>query len=206
MLTLYATDGRKFKQTYTFTVKANTPPPKHGFTVVKTKSSPAYYVLCIMAPGMDKKVTGGLLHKDLARIEINGTPYTFSVDEANHKFVKPETDVFITLSEVEKLTESGADDVPAGDWVLYYKTDVEVKDGAVKKEYTVRLADAQGLVSDILNASIKPNKAEAEQVRITKGTVSGSGNGDADNPVIIGTDSSGAELSVSSATANTMVH
>ena len=206
VLTLYATDGRKFKQTYTFTVKANTPPPKPVFTVVKTKGSPAYYVLCIMAPGMDKKVPGGLLHKDLARVEINETSYSFSVNEAQTAFTKPEGDVFITRSEVEKLTEPGADDVPAGGWALYYKTDVEVKDGAVKKEYTVRLADAQGLVSDILNASTKPNKAEAEQVRITKGTVSGSGSGDADNPVIIGTDSSGAVLSVSSATANTTVH
>ena len=206
VLTLYATDGRQFKQRYTFTVKANTPPPKPSFTVVKTKGSPAYYVLCIMAPGMDKKVPGGLLHKDLARVEINETSYSFSVNEAQTAFTKPEGDVFITRSEVEKLTEPGADDVPAGGWALYYKTDVEVKDGAVKKEYTVRLADAQGLVSDILNASTKPNKAEAEQVRITKGTVSGSGSGDADNPVIIGTDSSGAELSVSSATANTTVH
>ena len=206
VLTLYATDGRQFKQRYTFTVKANTPPPKPSFTVVKTKGSPAYYVLCIMAPGMDKKVPGGLLHKDLARVEINETSYSFSVNEAQTAFTKPEGDVFITRPEVEKLTEPGADDVPAGGWALYYKTDVEVKDGAVKKEYTVCLADAQGLVSGILNASTKPNKAEAEQVRITKGTVSGSGNGDADNPVIIGTDSSGAELSASSATANTTVH
>ena len=206
VLTLYATDGRQFKQRYTFTVKANTPPPKPSFTVVKTKGSPAYYVLCIMAPGMDKKVPGGLLHKDLARVEINETSYSFSVNEAQTAFTKPEGDVFITRSEVEKLTEPGADDVPAGGWALYYKTDVEVKDGAVKKEYTVRLADAQGLVSDILNASTKPNKAEAEQVRITKGTVSGSGSGSESDPIIIGTDSSGAELSVSSATANTTVH
>ena len=205
VLTLYATDGRKFKQRYTFTVKANTPPPKPSFTVVKTKGSPAYYVLCIMAPGMDKKVPGGLLHKDLARVEINETSYSFSVNEAQTAFTKPEGDVFITRSEVEKLTEPGADDVPAGGWVLYYKTDVEVKDGAVKKEYTVRLADAQGLVSDILNASTKPNKAETEIVSITKGTKS-SGSGNESDPIIIGTDSSGAELSVSSATANTTVH
>ena len=205
VLTLYATDGRQFKQRYTFTVKANTPPPKPSFTVVKTKGSPAYYVLCIMAPGMDKKVPGGLLHKDLARVEINETSYSFSVNEAQTAFTKPEGDVFITRSEVEKLTEPGADDVPAGGWALYYKTDVEVKDGAVKKEYTVRLADAQGLVSDILNASTKPNKAETEIVSITKGTKS-SGSGSESDPIIIGTDSSGAELSVSSATANTTVH
>ena len=206
VLTLYATDGRQFKQRYTFTVKANTPPPKPSFTVVKTKGSPAYYVLCIMAPGMDKKVPGGLLHKDLARVEINETSYSFSVNEAQTAFTKPEGDAFITRPEVEKLTEPGADDVPAGGWVLYYKTDVEVKDGAAKKDYTIKLTDAKGLVSPVLNASTKPNKAEAEQVRITKGTVSGSGSGSESDPIIIGTDSSGAELSVSSATANTTVH
>ena len=205
VLTLYATDGRQFKQRYTFTVKANTPPPKPSFTVVKTKGSPAYYVLCIMAPGMDKKVPGGLLHKDLARVEINETSYSFSVNEAQTAFTKPEGDVFITRSEVEKLTEPGADDVPAGGWALYYKTDVEVKDGAVKKEYTVRLADAKGLVSPVLNASTKPNKAETEIVSITKGTKS-SGSGSESDPVIIGTDNTGAELTISSATGGTTVH
>ena len=204
-ITLIADNGRVFKQTFTVPLKANTPPPKPSFTVVKTKGSPAYYVLCIMAPGMDKKVPGGLLHKDLARVEINETSYSFSVNEAQTAFTKPEGDVFITRPEVEKLTEPGADDVPAGGWALYYKTDVEVKDGAAKKDYTIKLTDAKGLVSPVLNASTKPNKAEAEIISITKGTKS-SGSGSETDPVIIGTDSSGAELSVSSATANTTVH
>ena len=157
-LTLYAKDGRKFKQTYTVKLKANTPPPNPTFTVVKTTGSPAYYVLCITVPDMDKTVPAGLLHKDLARIEVNGTPYTFSVNKAQTAFTKPEADVFITHSDVEKLSEPDADAVPAdSSWVLYYKTDVEVKDGTVKKDYTVRLADAQGLVSGIVNVSTKPN-------------------------------------------------
>ena len=205
-LTLYAKDGRKFKQTYTVKLKANTPPPNPTFTVVKTTGSPAYYVLCITVPDMDKTVPAGLLHKDLARIEVNGTPYTFSVNKAQTAFTKPEADVFITHSDVEKLSEPDADAVPAdSSWVLYYKTDVEVKDGTVKKDYTVRLADAQGLVSGIVNVSTKPNKAEAETVRITKGTKI-SGSGSETDPAIIGTDSAGAELSVSSATGNTTVH
>ena len=206
-ITLYADDGRPpFKQTFTVPLKANTPPPTPGFTVVKTKASPAYYVLCIKVPDMDKTVPGGLLHKDLARIEVNGAPYTFSVNEAQTAFTKPEADVFITHSDVKKLDEPDAAAVPAdSSWVLYYKTDVEVKDGAAKKDYTVRLADAQGLVSGILNASTKPNKAENETIRITKGTkISGSGS-EAD-PIIIGTGSAGAELTASSPTANTTVH
>jgi len=205
-LSLYAADGRPFKQTYTLKLKANTPPPTPGFTVVKTKASHAYYVLCIKVPDMDKTVPGGLLHKDLARIEINRTSYTFSVNEAQTAFTKPEADVFITHSDVEKLDEPDADVVPAdSSWVLYYKTDVEVKEGAAKKDYTIKLIDEKGLVSDIVKASTKPNKAETEIVRITKGTeISGSGSETA--PAIIGTDSSGAVLSVSSATANTTVH
>ena len=206
VLTLYAKDGRQFKQTYTFKVKANTPPPTPNCTVAKTKGSPAYYVLCITVPDMDKRVPGGLLHKDLARIEVNGTSYSFSVNEAQKAFTKPEADVFITHSDAEKLNEPDADDVPAdSSWVLYYKTDVEVKDGAAKKDYTIKLIDEKGLASGIVNASTKPNKAETEIVTITKGTKI-SGNGSESDPVIIGTDSTEAVLSVSSATANTTVH
>ena len=206
-ITLYANDGREFKQTFTVPLKVNTPPPNPGFAVIKTKDSPAYYVLCFTVPDMDKTVPGGLLHKDLARIEVNGTPYTFSVNEAQTAFTKPEAPVFITHSDVEKLNEPEADDVPAdSSWVLYYKTDVEVKAGAAKKDYTIKLIDKKGLASGIVNASTKPNKAETEIVRITKGTeISGSGSSESD-PTIIGTDSSGAEIRVSSGTANTMVH
>ena len=207
-LSLYAADGRPFKQTYTLKLKANTPPPTPGFTVVKTKASPVYYVLCIKVPDMDKKVQGSrLLHKDITRIEVNGTPYPFSVNEAENRFEKPESGLFMSYSAVEKLDDSDAADVPSGGWVLYYKTDVEVREGAAKKDYTVRLADAKGLVSGIVNASTKPNKPETEDVRITKGAkIPESGSGSDTDPTIIGTDSTGAVLSVSSATANTTVH
>lgn len=206
---LYATDGREFNNPFTFNIKVNTPPPAFThYTVAKTKdvpSSPAYYVLCLPIPDMDKTVAGGLLHKDLARIEINGASYPFSVNEAQTGLVKPESDGFITPGDVEKLGTPDADELPAENWTLYYKTDVEVKDGAVKKEYTVRLADAKGLVSGILNASTKPNKPKAEVLTITKGThVSGSGS--ETDPNILGVDSTGAELTVASETANTTVH
>ena len=207
-ITLYADDGREFKHPYTFKIKANTAPATPGFTVAKTKDLPAYYVLCITVPDMDKKVQGSrLLHKDITRIEVNGTPYPFSVNEAEKRFEKPESGLFMSYSAVEKLDDSDAADVPSGGWVLYYKTDVEVREGAAKKGYTVRLADAKGLVSGILNASTKPNKAEAEKVDITKGNISGSGSGSSEgDPVIIACDSTGAALKVSSATAGVTVH
>lgn len=215
-ITLYANDGRPpFKQTFTIPLKANTPPPKPGYAVAKTTGTTAYYVLCITVPDMDKTAGGGgLLHKDLACIEVNGTPYTFSVDEGQHKFTKPESPFFIVQPDppnppnIKKLTDPDADNVPTGSWVLFYKTDVEVKDGAAKKDYTIKLIDKKGLASDIVNASTKPNKPETEIVRITKGEkIPGSGSGSSDtDPIIIGTDGDKAEIRIASATANTTVH
>ena len=214
-ITLYANDGRPpFKQTFTIPLKVNTPPPKPGYAVAKTTGTTAYYVLCITVPDMDKTAGGGLLHKDLACIEVNGTPYTFSVDEGQHKFTKPESPFFIVQPDppnppnIKKLTDPDADNVPTGGWVLFYKTDVEVKDGAAKKDYTIKLIDKKGLASDIVNASTKPNKPETEIVRITKGEkIPGSGSGSSDtDPIIIGTDGDKAEIRIASATANTTVH
>ena len=209
-ITLYANDGRPpFKQTFTIPLKVNTPPPKPGYAVAKTTGTTAYYVLCITVPDMDKTAGGGLLHKDLACIEVNGTPYTFSVDEGQHKFTKPEGPVFITHSDVEKLSNQPNDAIPTdSSWVLYYKTDVKVESGAAKKDYTIKLIDEKGLASDIVNASTKPNKPETEIVRITKGEkIPGSGSGSSDtDPIIIGTDGDKAEIRIASATANTTVH
>ena len=199
--------AEKFKQTFTIPLKANTPPPKPGYAVAKTTGTPAYYVLCITVPDMDKTAGGGLLHKDLDRIEINRTPYTFSVDEGQHKFTKPESPVFITHSDVEKLSNQPNDAIPAdSSWVLYYKTDVEVKDGAAKKDYTIKLIDKKGLASDIVNASTKPNKPEAEEITITEGTKFSGNGGSATDPIIIGTNGDKAEIRIASATANTTVH
>ena len=211
-MTLYAKDGRKFKQTYTFKVKANTPPPKPTFAVAKTTGTPSYYVLCITAPETDmrKTVAGRLLHKDLAHIEINETPYAFSVNEAEKKFVKPESDSFITLSDVAKLTAPDADKVPTGGWVLYYKTDVEVKEGAEKKAYTIRLADEKGLVSAPLNASTKPNRPAPVQISLIKGISTADVNSDntETTPHIIGVDGGHkpATLRLACATADSTIY
>ena len=211
-MTLYAKDGRKFKQTYTFKVKANTPPPKPTFSVARTTGTPSYYVLCITAPETDmrKTVAGRLLHKDLAHIEINETSYAFSVNEAEKKFVKPESDSFITLSDVAKLTAPDADKVPTGGWVLYYKTDVEVKEGAAKKDYTIRLADEKGLVSAAVNASTKPNRPAPVQISLVKGICTADVNSDNTGaaPHIIGVDGGHkpATLRLTCATADSTIY
>ena len=206
-ITLYADDGRVFKQTFTVPLKANTRPPKPRYVVAKTKGETAYYVLCITVPDMDKKLQGEQrLHKDIKRIRINETEYTFSVNTAQTAFIKPDNEDFIMRSNVDKLGGSDADDVPTdSSWVLYYQTNVKVEVGAAKKDYTIRLVDEKGVVSEKLDASTNPNKPKIEEPAIAKGRkISGSGS-EAD-PVRIGTDSSGAELSLSSAPAHTKVH
>ena len=208
-ITLYPEDGRKFSKTFTLNVKANTPPPKPTFAVAKTTGTPAYYVLCLTVPDMDKNVSKGLLHKDLTRIEINGTPYSFSVNEAEKKFVKPEADAFIGYSDVEKLTASDADKVPSGGWVLYYKTDAEVKDGAAKSNYTIKLIDAEGLVSGELKASTKPNRPAPVHISLVKGIctadVNNDNTGTTPHTIGVGESDKPATLRLTSATANATI-
>jgi len=211
VITLYADDGRLFNNPFTLNIKSNTPPAKPCFTVAKTRSTPAYYVLCFSVPGMDKQAPGGLVHKDITHIEVNGTSYTFSVNEAQRTFVKPEDGAFITASEVKKLSEPEADELPTSSWVLYYKTDVEVKDGSAKKGYTVHLADAKGLISEVLNANTKPNKAETETIRITKGEqlIGLSGDGSSEGTAFVikaEPDTPEAMLEVKSMTTAATVH
>ena len=206
-ITLHAKDGRKFRKPHTVKLKANTPPPTPAaYTVAKTSGTPSYYVLCITVPeaDMEKSVSGGLLHKDIACIEVNGTRYPFAVDEAERRFTKPEGDAFIPYTDVAKLSDS--DEIPTGGWVLYYRTDAAVQDGATKKDYRFTLVDKKGLVSGALNASTKPNSPKSEVLQIIKGTVSGSGSGSEADPVIIGTDSTGAAITISSPTENTAIH
>ena len=206
---LYTMDGRHFKQDLQFALKVNTPPPTiTHYTVAKTKihdvGKDTYYVLCLQIPNMDVSVPGGLLHKDIVGIEINGTPYPLSVNEAQHTFIKPEDTAFLDVTDVEKL-EANADDIPS-DWVLYFKTDVPVKEESEKKGYTVKLTDAKGLTSSELKASTKPNKLQKEAVTVAKGETTGTGNGTESSPIIIGTGDEGAAVMISSQTPNTTVH
>jgi len=167
---LYITDGRHFEQAVQGTLKVNTSPPAiTHYTLAKTITNDpgkdAYYVLCLQVPDMDVRVTGELLHKDIVGIEINGTTYSLSVNEAQHTFIKPEDTAFLNITDVEKL-EADAGNIPSG-WVLYFKTDVPVKDGSAKKDYTVKLTDAKGLTSPELKASTKPNTLQQETRTVT---------------------------------------
>jgi len=207
---LYTNDGRVFKQTITLELKVNTPPPTiKYYAVAKTSAAvpgeDAYYVLCLQVPDMDTKITGGLLHKDIAGIEINGIRYPLSIDEEQQGFVKPENDAFLDITDVVPLDEHDAADIPSG-WVLYFKTDAAVKTGSAKKDYTVKLTDTNGFTSSELKASTSPNKLPKEEWKVTKGDPAGEKSGTAAEPIIIGADSDGAAVSVSSKIPNTVVH
>ena len=211
-ITFIADDNRVFDKRFSMNFKVNTPPPKPDFIVAKTTGTPSYYVLCITVPktDMQETIAGGLLHRDIKRIDINGTPYSFSVNETEKKFVKPEADAFITLSDVTKLSEPDADEVPTDGWVLYYKTDAEVKDGAAKKDYTITLADEKGLVSAALNASTKPNRPAPVHISLIKGICTADVNNDntetTPHTIAVGGQNKPATLRLTSATANATIH
>ena len=71
-ITLYADNGRKFQETFTLNVKANTPPPNLAYRAIGKTAAPdgngkQYYVLFLEAKGMDTEINGSvLLHKDVA--------------------------------------------------------------------------------------------------------------------------------------------
>ena len=151
---LYTTDGRVFKQNIPFKLNVNTPPPAIAECVVgqTTTDSPpetSYYVLCLQLPAdkMEEPCGNGLLHGDIAGIEIDGTIYNLSVNSKLKQLKAQADSPFIGKDKVKKLAITDAKDIPS-DWTLYFKTDVEVKSASPKKEYTVKLKDAKGLYSE----------------------------------------------------------
>ena len=148
---LYTTDGRVFKQNIPFKLNVNTPPPAIAECVIgQTETAPpsetCYYVLCLQLPAdkMEEPCGNGLLHEDIAGIEINGTIYNLSVDGPQKQLnVQGQGDSpFIGKDKVTKLATTDAKDIPS-DWTLYFKTNVAAKPTSSKKEYTVKLKDAK---------------------------------------------------------------
>ena len=150
---LYTTDGRVFKQNIPFKLNVNTPPPAIaecvvGQTTTHLPSETSYYVLCLQLSDDDMKKTcgNGLLHGDIAGIEINGTIYRLSVAGPQKQLNVQGNSSFIGKDKVKRLAITGAKEIPS-DWTLYFKTDAPV--GSPKTDaYTVRLKDAKGLYSE----------------------------------------------------------
>ncbi|MGI5084720.1 InlB B-repeat-containing protein [Treponema putidum] len=164
-ITLKAKDGRVFKQTYTFGIKSNTPPPKPEIIIVKTKITAteptSYYVLCLKFDSYEMTKMAAMnsgtvpIHKDIEKITINDSSYTLLYN-GNSDFQRPAGDSFIGSGEVEKL-DSSSPDVPLASekWVLYFKTEVQVESANSQTSYTITLRDEGGVVSDSVLAELK---------------------------------------------------
>lgn len=177
---LYTTDGRVFKQNIPFKLNVNTPPPAIaecviGQTETASPSKTCYYVLCLQLSDDDMKKTcgNGLLHGDIAGIEINGTIYRLSVAGPQKQLnVQGQGDSpFIGKAKVKKLTTTDAKEIPS-DWTLYFKTDAPV--GSPKTDaYTVRLKDAKGLYSEPVTVGTQ-GKIVTLTFNLAGGNISGS--------------------------------
>ncbi|UTY31306.1 InlB B-repeat-containing protein [Treponema putidum] len=162
-ITLKAKDGRVFKQTYTFGIKSNTPPPKPEIIIVKTKITAteptSYYVLCLKFDSYEMTKMAAMnsgtipVHKDIEKITINDSSYTLLYN-GNSDFQKPDGDSFVEHGNVEKLT-SFSPNLPSGAWVLYFKTDVKVESSNPQTSYTITLSDKKGVVSDSVTAELR---------------------------------------------------
>ena len=169
-ITLYSTDGRKFNQTYSFDLEANTPPPNPApveaaagkIALFKTYTADSqgkhYYVLCFKADGLpgENVLSGVPLHSDLMHVYVSkngGTetlcPVTLKSDHSDFD-IAHSGGTFIAktavaqLSTTEAAVLSGSPQpgiVPSGPWVLYLKTDVPV--GGVTAKYGIRLFDGK---------------------------------------------------------------
>ena len=156
-ITLKAKDGRVFKQTYTFGIKSNSPPPKpKEIVIAKTKGSDSCYVLCLKFNS--NQMT--MVHKDINNITIkkgssnNDSSYKLSYKGDDSDFQQPAEDSFIEHGKVEKL-DSSFPDVPSGAWVLYYKTNIKIGDGNDLTTYYITLSDREGVTSDEAVARIE---------------------------------------------------
>nr|WP_315442250.1 right-handed parallel beta-helix repeat-containing protein [uncultured Treponema sp.] len=178
---LYTTDGRVFKQNIPFKLNVNTPPPAIaecvvGQTTTHLPSETSYYVLCLQLSDDDMKKTcgNGLLHGDIAGIEINGTIYNLSVDRKLKQLKAQPGSPFIGKDKVTKLATTDAKDIPS-DWTLYFKTDVAAKPTSPKTEYTVKLKDAKGLYSEPVTVGTQ-GKIVTVTFNLAGGKINGSTN------------------------------
>jgi hypothetical protein len=176
---LYTTDGRVFKQNIPFKLNVNTPPPALAECVIgQTETAPpsetCYYVLCLQLSDDDMKKTcgNGLLHGDIAGVEINGTIYNLSVDRKLKQLKAQADSPFIDKDKVKKLDTIDAKEIPS-DWTLYFKTEVEVKPDSPKTEYTVKLKDAKGLYSEPVTVGTQ-GKIVTVTFKLAGGNISGS--------------------------------
>lgn len=152
--------GRSFPE-YSFELYCNSKPPKvYNPTIINNGNS-----TFVIAFDMPEVVELVVRHKDLANIIINGVSYTLSVDsEGNFNF--PDTTRFSTswkssYAEIGGKTFNHEDN----DRAVYFETGEAFS--ADDKSYTIVLADAAGLTTEILASTVitKINKPSIYEVQ-----------------------------------------
>lgn len=152
--------GRSFPE-YSFELYCNSKPPKvYNPTIINNGNS-----TFVIAFDMPEVVELVVRHKDLANIIINGASYPLSVDsEGNFNF--PDTSRFSTswkssYAEIGGKTFNHEDN----DRAVYFETGEAFS--ADDKSYTIVLADAAGLTTEILASTVitKINKPSIYEVQ-----------------------------------------
>lgn len=186
-ITLTGEDGRKFSERFSLGLNVNTAPSLEYKTIRKTQDNGKwYYVLILQAQNMNSTMGSGHVHDDIEKLRItkeDGTADDYEIDGINFSTKKfkwkpgsPLLDGAVPLAAGDY--EDTPPQLPTDGWLIYYKTDVEVKDAA--KSYTFSLIDSEGVSSD--PETVSTAKVKAKNVKLYTMTDSEITNATQDNP------------------------
>lgn len=174
-ITLYNTDGRKFKS-YTFKLRCNTAPVMVEETDIKigktTETSPCY-VFCFKLKDSNKTQ-----QQDIKALcfKVDGTEYTRYLSVSPSGVVTPISTIgnyaLVNRSNVTDLAPGNmpasitADTLPSGIDVICLKTDMPVvtNGGGVEKKFELWLKDNKSLKSQVRQKSTYGFKLEAPKI------------------------------------------
>ena len=184
-ITLKSTDGRQFNKKFSLNLKVNTAPSFDYKGVGKTYAGGKwYYVLIFQAKNMEEQATAGhYVHEDIKNLHIvkrdeAEAHYTVSnIDFPNKKIKWKTSDPF--LDGATQLTAGDCEGtppvLPTGDWLIYFKTDVEVSTSSALKTYEAWLSDKAYLLSNKVQGSTCIRKIGDIEVLSTPPHSSGTG-------------------------------
>ena len=215
-ITLTGEDGRQFSERFSLGLNVNTAPSLKYKGIGKTTvGGEQYYVLILQAQNMNEPLpppSSDYLHGDIKRLRITKEDGTaadyeindidFSAKKFNWKPGSPLLDGADML--VTGDTEDTISPLPTGGWLIYYKTDVEVK--AAAKSYTFSLIDDKGVSSDPVQVSTAKVKAKAVRLyTMADSEITNSGDPDNPNPIIVGPNDSKVTLKAKTETAGATI-
>ena len=177
-ITLTGEDGRKFSERFSLGLNVNTAPSlEYKGIGKKTVGGEQYYVLILQAKDMDKPLLlppplPNYLHGDIKRLRVTkegGTAADYEIKSINFSAKKftwkadsPLLDGAVQLETGDLEGQPQTLPPNTDGWLIYYKTDVKVKDAA--KSYTFSLIDDKGVSSD--PKTVYTAKVKAKDVKL----------------------------------------